>query len=238
MSTATTSRTSDDDTTSRPRWLMPLIGGVVVVAAIVVGVVLTSGDDDPGEPTLSDVPSSVDAPADGEGSQLLDLLAAGADRTFHATYEAEVTDQDVAGALTLELYRADGHVRQDSVVVAQGQEARTAAIQSPDGEVISCIQQGEWICASQQQEANDLFGSLAAQLEGQDVTTTEVTILDMAGTCYTLADETGTSELCVSSDGIPLRITASDGTALELTAFVEDVDPAVFDPPAEPQQAD
>jgi hypothetical protein len=238
MPTATT----EPDTTDqgqRPAWLLPVIGGVVLLLVALVAWLAFGGDDGDAERELSEVPDGVGA-APVEGIELLDLLEQGSALTFHAVYGAQVSDDEVTGELVLELYRDQGWVRQDSTVTAEGQSARTRAILDPDGLVISCIEQeGEWICAEAEgSQGDDLFGSLAAQLEGADVETSTEVILDLDATCYTLEDETGRSELCVSNEGIPVRITAADGTTLTLTSLSRDVDGDVFTPPAEPLEVD
>ncbi len=239
MSTTTRTRTPESDpAASRPRWLLPAVGVGAVAVIAVVAIMLFGGDDAASEPTLSDLPEGPVEVVGAEGNELLDLLEAGSALTFHAAYEAQVSDGDVAGDLTLHIYRADGSVRQDSVVSAGGQTAQTRAIQSPDGTVVSCIEQdGTWTCAEAQQQADDLFGSLAEQLTGGDIQTSTATIFDQEATCWSLTDEAGTSQLCVSAEGIPLQITAADGTVLEITTLEREVAADAFDPPAEPVAA-
>lgn len=238
---STTTRTRDpesDPAASRPRWLLPAVGVGAVAVIVVLGIVLFGGDDAATEPTLSDLPEGPVEVVGAEGNELLDLLEAGSALTFHASYAAQVADGEVSGALTLDIYRSEGNVRQDSSVSANGQTAQTRAIQTPDGTVTSCIEQdGTWTCAQAQQQADDLFGSLAQQLTEGDIETSTATILEMDATCWSLTDESGTSQLCVSADGIPLRITAADGTVLEITELERDVGGDAFDPPAEPVAA-
>lgn len=240
MSTMTDPSTEPTaDRGRRPR-ARTVVVAVVVLAVVALGVALALlGGDDPAEPTLSDLPDdSVDAVAP-EGNELLDLLAAGAELTFHATYAAEATDGEVQGQLELDLYRDAGWVRQDTTVVAGDQQARTRAILSPDGVVTSCLEQsGEWACARSSQDADDVFGTLAEQLAGGDVTTSSATVAGIDATCHTLVDDTGRSELCVSEDGIPVRITAADGTTMQLTELEREVDRAAFEPPVEPVTTD
>lgn len=240
---STTIDTSTDRGTDRGprrrRRMVAIVTVATVAAAGVVGAILLTGSDDPAEPTLSDLPEGSVAAVEPEGGALLDLLAAGATLTFHATYRAEASDGEVAGELQLDLFRHDGWVRQDSTVTAGEEAARTRAILAPDGMVTSCLEQGgQWTCARSSQPAQDVFGSLAEQLAAGDVTTSSATVADLEATCHALTDASGRSELCVTEDGIPVRITASDGTTMELVALEREVAPEAFEPPAEPVSAD
>lgn len=241
MSTLTDNR--EDTTAARGgrRWLVPLLVLGAVVAAVITALVLLLGGDDPAEPTLSDPPDPDEGvgAADPASIDLLERLEAGSELTFHATYTSQAGDGEVSGELRLDLYRDAGWVRQDSMVSAGEDQVRTAAIQSPEGEVTSCVEQaGRWTCASAEQQADDVFGALAAQLTGADLETTTEPVGDLEATCYAVIDDTGRSQLCISAEGIPVRITATDGSVLELQSLEREVDRSVFDPPADPTPTD
>jgi hypothetical protein len=234
--TMTIAPETETRTATRPRWLVPAMAAVALLAALVVGLGLFGGDDPAAEPQLSSLPDAPRGVGDEAARELLDLLEAGRALTFHAVYETSSTDPEAPGAVTVEIWRDGGRVRQDSVVEAAGQRVHTAAIREPDGTVTSCLQRdGEaWSCgAAGGAPEGDLFGSVTAQLEGATVTVTDERIGDLAVRCFTIVDAVSqsASELCLTPDGIPVRISAGEEAVLDMTSLERQVDSAVFTPP-------
>lgn len=223
----------------RPRRWWILAAGAVVFLAAAAAVALLARDE-PAEPTRSELPEAPAAAPDTDSRELLDLLERGRAQTFHARYTA--TTPDEADATTrLELWRDGQRVRQDSVVEAPDGTVRTASIRDPDDRVVSCVQRdgGDWNCGppSQTSGDQDLFGSVADQLSGADVTVTDAQVAGHDARCFTLTDATATSELCVTDEGIPVRLAAGDEAEMTLDELDRDVDASVFTPPAEPAAA-
>ncbi|MGH9137104.1 MAG: hypothetical protein ACRD0G_08655 [Acidimicrobiales bacterium] len=225
----------------RRRWW--LIGGVVVavVVAAVIGFAVLGGDDDgddasdPASGAPPSLPPPVEAQLDAEGQELVDLLESGRDGTYHATYVATV---DAAGAeQTLELWRRDGLLRQDTRQVSDAGTVETAGFLLEDGETIACdrVNEGDWTCARQvsPQSADGVFGTITSQLEGADVTVTEEEVAGRPARCFAVPAPDGEVSQCVSADGIPLRL-RGPGVELLLTDLSEDVPDDIFTPPAEP----
>lgn len=226
-------------------WLLVLL---LVAVAVAVVVLVVSGDDDGDaaddaeaatERDLPTPPPPVSGGIDAEGQELLDLLEAGNERTYHASY-AVTGDPDVIGdELRIDVWRRDGAVRQDLHQVTANGTVDTASFISPDGEVVGCqrIDEGAWTCALQ--SAGDefteagLFGTLARELEGADVTATDDTVADRDARCFTVARSGGEESQCMSLDGIPLS-RVGGGAELVLDDLSEDVPDDIFTPPAEP----
>jgi hypothetical protein len=182
-------------------------------------------------------PPASSVPLDAEGQTLADLLASGRDATYHATYGASTS----SGGYTLEVFRHDGNVRQDSVTETPRGTFRTAGL-LVGGDTIICHQQpgAEWVCSesvgADDGVADGVFGTIVDALGAVDVAVTEETVDGRAVRCFAYEVETGPGSMCLRDDGVPVRVVAGD-TELVLTSIDEDVPESVFQPPAAPVQA-
>lgn len=231
----------------RRRWW--ILVAVVAIAALLGGAYLAFGDDDgagddDGRVAPSDRPTPTPPPAvggevDEEGQELLDLLEAGHERTYHATYVVNGDPDVVGNELRLDVWRDAGLVRQDMRQVTDTATVESASFLLTDDETIACqrVDAGEWTCARQSPgdefTAAGLFGNIARELEGVDVVATDDEIGDRAARCFTLPSASGEVSQCMSEDGIPLR-RSGDGAELVLVDLSEDVPDDIFTPPAEP----
>ncbi|WP_436794816.1 hypothetical protein [Actinospongicola halichondriae] len=222
----------------RPRrwWLVALVVGAVAV--VVALVVFAGGDDDdgPASPTnTTPVPDVVTPNLDDAGAELAELLALGRDQTVHAVYRTAGGDD-----VTLELWRKDGKVRQDTHVEADGSTADTAGF-LVDGESITCSRRddSDWTCSQAVAETSPdgIFGSVLEQLAGVDVEARDDTIDGADVRCFTFGAADGDGEVCVTEAGTPVRAAVGD-TAIELVESDGDVDDDIFDPPAEISSAE
>ncbi|MBA2280242.1 MAG: hypothetical protein H0W25_03270 [Acidimicrobiia bacterium] len=214
-----------------------------------------SDDEGGGGGTAATADGNVDAPsatpppvetepADDEGTELLDLLAAGEAATFHATYEGT---GPTAGAgedstvYVLELHRSDGQVRQETIVTSEAGEFRQLGILDGEQAVICQLQQGaDWVCSTSpagEEAAGGVFASLVGALGGVDVAARSEDVDGRAARCFDYDPGTGATSLCLSEEGVPLSVVTDAGT-LTLVALEDEVDPAVFEPPAPPVQAE
>lgn len=235
----------------RRRWR--LLGGVaVVLVAVAVGtLVLLGGDDDDGDAgdetagasNAPTAPPPVGEQLDAEGAELLDLLAAGSARTYHATYTASGDPAVIGSEFSLEVWHHDGQARQDARQVGESGTVETAGFFLADRVEVSCqrIDRGDWTCAEQravdEATAYGVLGSVARELEGADVTVTEEEVTGRPARCFAVAAADGEVTVCVSTDGIPLRRTGG-GVELLLSELDEDVPDDIFTPPAETAEAD
>lgn len=216
------------------RWPWALVGVALVVAAV-VGIRLLDGDDDDAGPTA---PSEVTLPdatgneLDPTGAELVALLEAGRGETYHATYELAAPELDVAS--TVEVWRADGQVRQDTFLEARdGTRVHTAAFQRA-GSTISCVQRGDepWSCAEAETPAsNDLFGTVADQLGGTRVRARDDEIDGRDVRCFDFETPEGEGTTCVTGAGIPVLL-ALAGSEIRLATLDDDVPGDTFTPPA------
>jgi hypothetical protein len=225
---------------------MVLVAVAIVVAAVAVWWFAIRDDGDEGShlPKATGTEQTIPPPAKGvpdrEAAALDELLAKGRDRTFHATYRASGDPETIGGELTVELWRKGGKVRQDTTTVRAGQTIRTAGFVL-DGKTTTCSKADAlpWSCSPQPDPGTDeygVFGSTAAQLQGQDVQEEAGKVGDRDARCFTYGTADGTGRLCVSEDGIPLLL-AGNGQELTLTGLEESVDDGVFQPPATPGES-
>lgn len=218
---------------------------------VVLGLVAGAGwwfvlrDDDPAPVELPEaepgavgtIPPAATALPDAEATTLLGLLEEGRDLTFHATYEATGDTESFGGELTVEVWRKDGKIRQDSVLETSSGTIRTAGFVI-DGKTLTCSQRDEqaWSCSSAADPGTNedgVFGSVAAELEGVDVTESEDTIGGRAARCFSFPAGDGPGLLCLTPDGMPLKLSAN-GQELTLAEASSSVDDVVFAPPADP----
>jgi hypothetical protein len=230
----------------RRRWLLLAIA--VAVIAIVAAVLVLGGDDGGddadevpvGAPRL---PDDAEAPVDQEGEQLVDLLAAGRELTYHATYRA--TDPE-SGASTVEVWRRDRQVRTDTEQVTDDGAAESATFVRDGDPIVSCTRtnEGPWSCTREEAddgatgaEASDtFFGTYAQQLRGQDVAVEDDEIDGRSVRCFRAEGTDGEVSFCITPEGLPVRL-RGQGAELVLTDLSDEVPDDVFTPPDDPESA-
>ncbi|MEY2570709.1 MAG: hypothetical protein QOE63_1059 [Acidimicrobiaceae bacterium] len=246
-----TTTTDEPATTSEqppPRRRLPKVLALLVGVALVGlgGWALFIRDDAKPSGTIPNASASDGAAAtippvaagttDTEAAQLLALLAKGRTATFHATYT--VTDPANPGATqSIEVWRHNGNIRQDTVVKSDSGTSHTAGY-IVNGHAASCLQQddGAWACSQLPDPGADvdgIFGSVASQLQGVDVTVTDETVGGHKASCFSFPASDGTGTLCVTPDGIQVKL-AGNGQDITIADLASSVDDAVFVTPAEP----
>ncbi len=169
----------------------------------------------------------------GAAAELAELLETRQDEIYHARYEGESVD---ASSIVIETWQdADGRVRQDQILSADGQGAHLVSLDGDDGPVrCTRVTEAEWTCrraAPAEAAANDPLAAIRARLSEGEVTARDEQVDGDPARCFELAAGDDTSQLCVQPDsGIPVRIQAGL-TELRLVLFEEVVDPAAFEPP-------
>lgn len=229
----------------RRRWWIAGVVIVVALALVGVGYLVLGDDDDTPEDTAEpeggapSLPPPVVPEVDSEGGDLLALLDQGSASTYHAVYETSGDPATIGTELTLEVWRRDGLVRQDSRQVTDSGTVETAGFLLEDDVAIVCsrVDEGDWTCARQSQASSDVFGSVTAQLAGRDVVTTEEEIGDHQTRCFSFAGPDGEISECLTAEGIPVRL-RGPGTEILLSVLDDDVPEDIFEPPAEPVDAD
>lgn len=213
------------------RSLLPRIGlGVVVIGlvAAVVGTTVVGGDDVASTTTTTEAPVLT-----GPAAELADLLELRQGQTYHARYEGSSIQ---AASIVIETWQdADGRVRQDQVLSADGQGAHLVSLDGDDGAVrCTRVSEQEWSCrraAPAEAAASDPLVAIRAQLAEGGVQAHAEQIDGDDARCFELDSDGTSSELCVRpATGIPVRITAGD-TELRLVLLEETVDPGAFEPP-------
>ena len=210
-----------------------------VVAGAVVGILSALADDREG-PSGPATTTTTAAPVSAAGNDLISRLDKGRGLGLHVRYEPPAdTVTEGTGAVSVELWRSGGRVRQDLVLLASGQRTEVRAFDLDDGNVL-CQRpaEGAWRCvrtrsvATEEGRPASLIDAAVAGLAGAQVTTSKDSILGSAVTCYAIAGGTGPGKLCVTADGVPLRL-AVGGQELTATVVERQVVADVFDLPAE-----
>ncbi len=211
-----------------PRIVAVVLASVLVLA-LVGGAAGLGSNPDP-QPEQDVQGTEVDA----EGEELLDLLAAGRDGTFHASFDLVTPGSAID--YRMEVHRSEGRVREELVVPAASGEERRLTIFDGDTSA-SCVQPagGLWTCAAVDQaqpRTDTIFGAFdRATVIGRDVTATDEDVAGRTGRCFEVRGLAGRSSICLSPEGIPLRL-ETGGVQFMLTAIDPVVDAAVFLPPA------
>lgn len=227
---------------SGPRHRRPWLLGAaaLIVLGVVVAVLLLSGDDDEPSPppSTSALPDPLtDGSTDADTVELIELLADGRASTYRAVYRSSGTDDDV----TLEIWRRDGRLRQDTLTRSGDLEVQTSSFLLDDkGFSCSLLPGEDWVCteaAGAGAVAEDgVFGSVQDQLAGSQVTARDGELDGRDVRCFAYSGEaTPGGEICVTTDGVPARIKADDAT-IELAELDGEVDDDVFTLPADPVQ--
>lgn len=217
-------------------WLGAAVIGAVAVA-LVVWAVGDDGDDPDAAPTTSTTAPGEATDADGgledlddEAAELAQLLAAGRDVTIHAVYRDTGDDE-----FTLELWRDDGRLRQDTRFESDTTSADSSGF-VVDGRSISCSRtdDADWVCSAADAETSPdgFFGSAVALAAGQDVSARDDVVEGREARCFEYPVTEGQGELCVTREGLPVRFDTGDTTLL-LVSVDDDVDDDDFEPPAE-----
>lgn len=228
----------------RGRWAaLALVAAAAVVVAVAL-LVLRDDDADDDLPTaapdreLPQPPPTIGAEIDAEGQELLALLEAGAELTYHATYTVEGDPAVIGNELRIEVWRSDGRVRQDMYQTTDRAVIETASFLLAGEQAVSCqrIDQSEWRCARQSSTdeltASGMFGNIARELEGADVLATDEEVAGRPARCFSLTAPSGEVSQCVSEEGIPLRLRGG-GAELRLSELSDDVPEDIFTPPAD-----
>lgn len=233
----------------RRRWPLALGLALAAVLAAAAGWIVQRDDGDggrsgnmagPRDRTSVSLPPPVSALPDAEGSELLALLKAGRARTFHAKYDA--SGPNIGGKLTLELFRKQGKLRQDTRLESEAGVTLTAGFALGGNTTVSCTKRGAepWVCArsagSAETALDGVFGSIAAELAGVDVTVEDSTAAGRQARCFRFPTRDGQGSLCLTAEGIPVRASVN-GTEMTLSEFTESVNDDVFRPPAAPVEA-
>lgn len=208
-----------------------------VAAAGTVAWVLGSDDDGSAAPAESTTTTA--EPLSDEAQELLARLERGREDALHVRLEAAAEGDGTEGSLAVEIWRDGDLVRQDVLLSAPGVRTELSVFQLPDGNVLcQRAAEAEWVCersASLATESGDPAGiveAAAANLNGAQVTVTDDEIAGTAVRCYEITGSGEASTMCVTEDGVPMRL-AVQGQELTATDVEREVDPAVFEPPAE-----
>jgi hypothetical protein len=213
---------------------------LAAVAAVIAVLVTTfaaftiGDDDDDAAATTSTTSTSLSTEDLGPGArQLVDLLQAARESTYHARYEGTSPDAPDT-VIRLETWQSPPRVRQDSELQTGGQLARTSSFVLPDGSV-RCTRIGDsaWSCrpaAAGELQRDVISESVLQQLQDADVHVRSTEIDDVDVTCFTLTSTDGTSDLCLDAQGVTVRV-QSHGSELRRVEMSDDVTDDVFEPP-------
>ena len=232
----------DAPASSRRRPLLLLVTVLVVaaVAAVIWAVFIRSDDKTqsllpqvpPG--SVGTVPNPASATPDQEATELAALLEKGRKLTFHTTYKAS-GDPATTGDLSIEVWRKNGNIRQDTHTTTGSGASDTAGFVI-DGKSTTCSKVGNtpWACSiapDQGTNPDGIFGSTVAQLAGQDVTVTDDTIAGRKARCFSFASTDGKGKVCVTPEGLPLELKINEIDLL-VDQVSTSVDDTAFVPPA------
>jgi hypothetical protein len=228
---------------SRRKLLAVVLVAVVGLAAAGWWLFIRDDDDDASRlpdaasGSVGSIPPAAESVPDAEAQSLQELLEEGRERTFHTTYQATGDPEALGGDLTVEVWRKDGKIRQDTTVVRGSTTVRSSGFVLGD-ETVTCTKTDDapWACSSEPDPGtteDGLFGAVAAELSGADVTETQETVAGREARCFTFPTGDSTGKICVTPEGIPLSLSAN-GQELVIVDVASDVDDAVFEPPAEP----
>lgn len=195
-------------------------------------IALTLRPDDPATEKAADTAVDLDD-LDGAAKELVELLEADREATFHAVYE--VSSADFAGAsVSFETWRRPPNVRSDITVTKPDGIVRTRQLVLETG-AIACQQADDtpWQCAKAP-DLNDPFqGDILEKVASAEKVTAEDRTVDGRDVrCFTLTQPDVTAEFCATDTGVPVLV-QSAGTSLRLTSLEDEVGD-VFEPPAEP----
>lgn len=233
------------------RRALAAVAAVLAIAgvAFVAGRLLTGDepapDDAAGSTAATAAATAADLAALGPaGTELAALLRAGEHATYHARYRAQTGDdaaggQEVRSEVRFEVWRLPPRQRQDTVLRAAGQAARTATFHLPSG-VVSCTrtEPRPWECrrvqAPEPAGPAALIRQIAEQAAEQPADVRDATIAGEAVRCFAFALPAYGAEVCVTAAGVPARVRAGPAT-IELVELAVEFDADVFTPPARPR---
>jgi hypothetical protein len=194
----------------------------------------------PPVPTSEATTTTIDPAQLGAEAKELDALAAkGRAGRFHVRFDVagDVFGPEVTAA-AVELWRADGRLRQDTSRTAADGVTTSQIFAEPD-RVTQCLQKvpDPVTCTdvSGEQSAHDdlLSGVQVLVHTGSSVTATDDTALGAPVRCFAVGAETlaNSSTVCFNTDGVPLRLVTPHFT-LTAIAVDGDVDDETFSAPA------
>ncbi len=154
----------------------------------------------------------------------------------HASY-ASATDSS-GTKVAVDIWIKGPRTRKDIAVTSADATVVQESLLLPEGNVLcSKSPPRDWVCekfvsTSSSSSTGGLLESVAGDLHGKQVTTTDEKIGDRDVRCYTI-DGSPPSTICLTADGLPVRF-SNEGQSLDLQTLDPDVDDSVFTPPAPP----
>lgn len=226
-------------------WVAVLL--VVGVGIGVLGTVLIVGTGGGSSHVVAALPTTLapttttttTVPLSGAAQELVDLLARGNTRSFHARYAVvSPTAQGQGATVSLEVWRQPPLVRQDTLVSAGGKTTDTAAFALQSG-LVECTKSdpAPWTCQSASAagtglaDLSTLTQRITAQLATASVTAKDDTVSGRPARCFTVTLDANSTQVCVDADGVPL-LEASGGSQLQLQALDTEIPGGVFAVPA------
>lgn len=210
---------------------------VCLLVGAAVFLVATRGDDEASRPLP---PPRSPGPLDPEARELIDLVTRGRSQTVHARYRS-TGDTPASGAVTVEVWRKGGRIRQDTEIRMDGRVVRTAAIQGPrPDEVVICQRRDDepWRCSRADEAApattGDLLDQVVADLTGRDVEARDAEVAGVKARCFIITGAGRVGEACTTPQGVTVRV-GVEGRALELIHLDTEVADDLFRPPVPPE---
>jgi hypothetical protein len=220
----------------RPRLFIALAAVVAVVAAVAV-VLIVRGSGGGGNNTASSVSTipTNEASLSVGGRELVSLLNAGREVTFHATYRAIGDPKTLGGQLTFEVWQLPPRAREDTVSTNGSTVVRTESfVDATSAHLCSQTDQKTWVCHPAKLGASrgpqGMLATIGNEVAGQSVAVVDNTVAGRQVKCFTVGSGTSV-ELCATPAGIPVLI-ADSSIRLELISLSSTVGSSTFKPPA------
>lgn len=194
-------------------------------------------------PTTQDDHETEDASAFEE---FTDLFSMKMKLEYQVDYEMTTTTNGQTQEMQMAQYVKGDQIRSD--VEFDGIESQTYMTGSS---IISCTNDGEWMCIEMEMESSSPIDDLEEQIEtnvqaGHDMNVEKLPSRTVAGTstnCFRVETDDGSVDYCLTKEGIPLYVESSgtsDSTTydmlMEATSYSTSVPNSAFTPPAEPSQ--
>lgn len=224
-------------------------GFAALGAAVALGVnAVADGDSDPSasptdeSPTPQTIPSPVrpDPEDNPEAAELFDIVTSFQTLELHASYRVTLGEEPDQSSV-IEIWQKDGQFRQEADARTPGGDpGAKLLLMSLTDRTVYCEQppDGEWVCGllpeSTQTTFSALRSGLLSGLSEQEVTARDDVVDGRDVRCFVVENpEAESSELCATPEGVLVTITAAEGI-FELLELSDEVDEAVFTPPATP----
>ena len=183
-----------------------------------------------------DTTTSTTAALSATAQELLDRFQKFKSFQGHASY-ASTTDSS-GTKVSVDIWIKGPRTRKDIAVTSADATIVQESLLLPEGNVL-CSKQAtaDWVCekfvsSSSPSSTAGLLESVAGDLHGKQVTTSDEKIGDRDARCYTI-DGSPPSTICLTTDGLPVRF-SNQGQSLDLQSLDQSVDDAAFTPPATP----